>query len=103
MTAFQFHSELFEYRTKAQEVLASHGFEWLSHYGAIDMDHYRYGLEVTGIQDEDDSIEIENILKRLFPEWEKGWRYYKDDAHEQGWKIIISKLSDYSGNPIDFS
>ncbi len=51
MSSFQFHGELFEYRTRAQEALGSHGIEWLSDYGSIDVDHHQYGLEVTGMQD----------------------------------------------------
>lgn len=93
MSVFKFHSELFDHRTKAEEVLADNGIEWLSHYDSIDLDHSLYGLEVCGMQDAELAIEVERILRQLFPEWEVVRRFYWE-CIATGWKVEISKYSD---------
>ncbi|MBN9522745.1 hypothetical protein J0H58_30210 [bacterium] len=47
MTPFEFHAELFGFRATVAEALADAGFVWLSDYGAIDLRHDAYGVEVT--------------------------------------------------------
>ena len=52
MAEFEFHGELFELRGMVMEALEENGFVWLSDFGAIDLRHDIYGLEVTGIREE---------------------------------------------------
>lgn len=70
--AFRFAPELFEFRTQVVEQLSDAGFDWLSHYSAVDPLHDVYGIEVCGIHDRDDAIAIRNILMRMFPSWKPG-------------------------------
>lgn len=72
MARFRFCPELFETRTRVIEELAERGFSWLSHYSAVDPLHETYGIEVCGIHDCDDALEIQRILCRMFPAWHPG-------------------------------
>lgn len=94
MSGFQLHSDLFQQRTRVQHELAKHGFEWLTNYRSIDLDHNLYGIEVCGIDVEDDAIEIEQILCELFPEWTHHRHFYWDYSLDDGWKVEISKSMD---------
>ena len=92
MEPFAFHAELFEFRTDVLELLAEHGFVWLSDFGSIDLAHDIYGIEVCGVREESDAHAIEELLRQKFPSW-RHWRmYYKDaSTREPGWKVIISR------------
>jgi hypothetical protein len=91
---FQFHPDLFECRTQLMEKLASHGYQWMSHYSAVDLRHAEYGLEVCGIPKQEDALAIRKILRQMFPQWRNTEMHYRDEARERGWKIIIQKNSE---------
>lgn len=52
--------------------LSDRGFDWLSHYSAVDPIHDTYGIEVCGIHDQEDAVAIQNLLIELFPRWRPG-------------------------------
>jgi hypothetical protein len=91
---FSFHSDLFGHRAKAMEVLAENGFDWLSHYSAVDLLHAEYGLEVAGIREEEDGKAMLKILQATFPEWRQVRFYYSEYVRDRGWKIEIYKLAE---------
>ena len=72
MDAFRFAPELFEVRTSVMERLTEKGFDWLSHYSSVDPIHDDYGIEVCGILQRDDAVEIQRILVAMFPAWMPG-------------------------------
>src|SRR5262245_37197396 len=90
MEPFAFHPELFELRERVLEALAERGYEWLSHYGSVDLMHDLYGLEVCGIHDEADVAPITGMLREMFPDWRYTHSYYKEAfTREPGWKVQI--------------
>lgn len=92
MNTFNFHGELFEVRTAVLDHLADCGFVWLSDFGAVDLQHDIYGLEVTAIRDEDDAKSIQRVLQKLLPDWCFARTFYEDqNCGELGWKVMISK------------
>ena len=70
MHEFRFAPELFEVRTAVMERLSEEGFDWLSHYSAVDPIHDEYGIEVCGIRYEEDAVSILRMLVRMFPTWQ---------------------------------
>jgi len=70
--AFRFAPELFEIRTDVIAKLSDRGFDWLSHYSAVDPIHDSYGIEVCGIHNREDAVAIQKILIGLFPKWRPG-------------------------------
>lgn len=66
---FRFAPELFETRNSVMQELSNAGFEWLSHYSAIDPLHDVYGIEVCGISAYEDAVQIRELLMRMFPTW----------------------------------
>jgi hypothetical protein len=94
----EFHPELFEVRSKVLELLANNDFVWLSDFGAVDLMHDVYGLEVTTIQTEELAMGIEKLLSRKFPKWRHRRTFYEDkNIREIGWKVRISYFpEDYS-------
>jgi len=91
MDAFRFSPELFEYRTEVMAVLQERGFDWLSHYSAVDLLHDVYGLEVCGIHDESDAAEILKILKEMYPGWKPRPVWYSDLSRDTGWRAQIQR------------
>jgi len=92
MQPFEFHCELFELRNLVLKKLDEHGFVWLSDFGAIDLQHDVYGLEVTAISTEVDARAIEDVLRKLFPAWRHARTFYEDhNVAELGWKVMISR------------
>ncbi len=69
---FRFAPGLFEVRTDVIAELSERGFDWLSHYSAVDPIHDTYGIEVCGIHDRDDAVAIQDLLIELFPDWRPG-------------------------------
>ena len=69
---FRFAPELFEIRTDVIAELSERGFDWLSHYSAVDPIHDTYGIEVCGIHDRDDAVAIQELLIELFLDWRPG-------------------------------
>jgi hypothetical protein len=92
MEPFTFHPELFELRERVLEALAEAGYDWLSHYGSVDLMHDLFGLEVCGVPDEDDVEPITRLLRTMFPDWPYTHSYYKETfTREPGWKIQIHR------------
>jgi hypothetical protein len=92
MKPFEFHGSLFEVRTAVLEELADNGFVWLSDFGAVDLQHDLYGLEVTAIRDEASARSIQQVLRRMLPDWRFARTFYEDqNIGEIGWQVIISK------------
>ena len=94
MDEFRFAPELFELRSAVIEELHALGFDWLSHYSAVDVLHDVYGIEVCGIMEEGDAGRILVILKGLFPKWSFEQMYFKDYGREPGWKAIVQRDAD---------
>ena len=72
MDAFRFAPELFEIHNTVLAALSEAGFEWLSHFSAVDPLHDTYGIEVCGIHEVEDAIAIQQLLLRMFPAWRPG-------------------------------
>lgn len=72
MDAFRFAPELFEYRNVVIASLSDAGFDWLSHYSSVDPLHDVYGIEVCGIREQEDAVEIQRMLIKMFPAWRPG-------------------------------
>lgn len=102
MEPFAFHAELFELRTEVLELLAEHGYAWLSDFGSIDLAHDVFGIEVCGIHEESNARAIEGLLRRKFSSWRYSRNYYKDaSTREPGWKVIISRDPETYGDQWD--
>lgn len=95
--SFRFAPELFETRTEVMQQLTDAGFDWLSHYSAVDPLHDVYGIEVCGIHDRDDAEAILRLLTRMFPGWQSGGVHHKDYGREPGWKAVVQR----DANPPD--
>jgi hypothetical protein len=92
MKPFEFHADLFDFRNAVLETLSDNGFDWLSHFGSIDLQHDVYGLEVTAIREETDAAAIERLLRNMFPNWRYRRTFYEDqNLGELGWKVMISR------------
>ncbi|MBI3272572.1 MAG: hypothetical protein HYZ53_26520 [Planctomycetes bacterium] len=92
MDAFRFFPELFAIRAEAMEVLASAGFEWMTHYSSVDLLHELYGLEVCGIPDQQDALRIRSLLMEHFWRWEFDRLVLKDwGDRDLGWKVVIHR------------
>jgi hypothetical protein len=89
MDAFRFSPELFQLRAEVVEKLEQSGFQWLSHYSAVDCLHDLYGIEVCGIHEKGDALTIRGVLSDMFPNWIVGCLCYKDYGREPGWKTQI--------------
>ena len=89
MDAFRFCPELFELRTDVQAALSEAGFDWLSHYSAVDPLHDVFGIEVCGIHEHSDAIAIRALLISLFPTWRVGCLCFKDYGREPGYKASV--------------
>jgi hypothetical protein len=63
----ELHADLFELRTAVLEKLAANDFIWLSDFGAVDLVHDIYGLEVTAIQTKELAVGIARVLAKMFP------------------------------------
>jgi hypothetical protein len=94
----EFHPDLFEIRSKILQTLAENGFVWLSDFGAVDLQHDVFGLEVTAIRSQELANGIESVLTRMLPRWHHRRTFYEDhNVGELGWKVMISHY------PEDFS
>src|SRR5262249_39573258 len=102
MEPFAFHAELFELRTVVLELLAEHGFAWLSDFGSIDLAHDIYGIEVCGIREESDAHVIAKLLRKKFSSWRYSGMYYKEASRgERGGKVIVSRDPEDYGDKWD--
>lgn len=92
MSAFRFCPELFDLRNQAIAALADAGLAWLADYGAVDIDHGLYGLEVCGIQRQEDAPKVLRILQARFPEWNHSDVHLREPwSREPGWKVILHR------------
>jgi hypothetical protein len=91
---FRFAPELFEVRNEVIAELGERGFDWLSHYSAVDPMHDVYGIEVCGIHDQDDAESILRILLEMFPTWRPRCLCYKACGAEPGWKARVQRDKD---------
>ena len=89
MDAFRFCPELFEIRTSVLAALNDAGYEWLTHFSAVDPIHDEYGIEVCGIIEQDDATAILRLLQRMFPNWRRGSICFKDYGREPGYKASL--------------
>ena len=98
MKSFEVSCRLFDFRNVVLDALSDNGFAWLSDFGAIDLLHDVYGLEVTGIHQEENAVAIAELLQKMFPAWRYQRTYYEDhNVRELGWKVVISRdLEDFS-------
>ena len=100
MSGFSFHPELFTHREEAIDALSTRGFLLFEHFAAVDLDHASFGIEVCGVVEKRDAVEILRILQRKFRDWEHCDCFYRDTERERGWKIIIARdpeqLDDFS-------
>ena len=72
MDAFRFAPELFECRSDVMTTLSEAGFDWLSHYSAVDPLHDVYRIEVCGIREREDAVAILGVLMEMYPTWKPG-------------------------------
>ena len=91
MDVFRFAPELFQYRDDVIAELRERGFDWLSHYSAVDPMHDVFGIEVCGIYHEDVAVSILQILIEMYPEWMPQGLWYKDYGREQGWIATVQR------------
>jgi len=75
MDASRFSSELSGHRNSVIAELHDQGFDWLSQYSSVDLLQDTYGIEVCGIRDEDDALDMLEVLKVLPPTTSKGLAY----------------------------
>jgi len=89
-----FHPELFEQRAQALDALNEAGICWLSDFSAIDPDHDREGLSVTGVVNEQTANAVRQILGHLFPCWRYIRFWHKDRGLDVGWQVDIAAHDD---------
>ncbi len=86
-----FSSELYGHRDNVIAELHDEGFDCASNYASVDLLYDTYGIEVCGIRDEDDAIDILRILRRMFPSWTDGRVYCKDVGCDQGFVATVQR------------
>lgn len=91
--AFQFHPELFEERTRAMKALAERGLTLFSGFSSVDLAHDRFGLEVSGIQQEESLERIAQALQGKFPHWHFCKTCRRDTERDPGWRFGIYMLA----------
>jgi len=94
VSSFAFHPELLEHRSEVLEVLGAHDYQWFASYSCVDLLHDLFGLEVCGIPEREDAVEILKLLEEQFPDWPYTNVYYYPYERDRGWKVIIHKLQD---------
>jgi hypothetical protein len=86
---FEFYPELFEERGRAAELLEEAGYTWFKDYCAIDLLHGEYGLEICGIQNEEDVRVIAAALRGGFPHWHHQSVCLHEPGREPGWTVAL--------------
>jgi hypothetical protein len=89
MDVFRFRPELFELRTDVLAALDEAGFDWFTHYSAVDPVHDIYGIEVCGIVEHADAVAILTLLREMFPAWRYAGICFKDYGREPGYKARV--------------
>ena len=95
---FEFYPELFEHRGRAAELLEAAGYTWFSDFSSIDLLHEEHGLEICGVQNEQDIKPIMEALQRGFPHWHHQKIYLHDCGREPGWTVSICMFPSRSRN-----
>jgi len=95
---FEFYPELFEYRSRALELLETAGYTWLSDFSSIDLLHDDYGLEICGVQNEKDVKLMMEALQRGFPHWHHQRVCLHDCGRDPGWAGSICMFPSRSRN-----
>ena len=88
---FRFSPELYDVRNSVASELHERGLDWLTHYLAIDVMHDVHGIEVCGIEREDDATRILGVLKEMSPSWKIHRSYYKDCGRDLGFVVTIQR------------
>ncbi len=99
MGEYTFFGKLFQARAELLELLANHGIVYLTDFGAIDLLHDLYGLEVTGIRHEHVARRILKLTRRAHPFW---WHFqilYEADTAESDWKVVVSWREEVASLP----
>jgi hypothetical protein len=86
---FEFYPELFECRGRAAELLEEAGYTWFRDFSSIDLLHGEYGLEICGIQNEEDVRVIAAALQRGFPHWHHQNVCLHEPGRESGWTVAL--------------
>jgi hypothetical protein len=97
VASFEFYPELFEDRNRALEMLEEAGFAWFSDFTSIDPVHEDYGLEISGVKEEDVKP-IMNALEQGFPHWHHHKYSLHDGGREPGWSVILCMFPPKSCN-----
>ena len=91
---YSFSSELLALKEELILDLSSAGYELGVDYSSVDILHDVHGLEVCGILNPLEAIQIIRLLIRLFPGWSPGWLHAPDAACQQGWVARIQRNRD---------
>ena len=96
---FEYYPELFEHRSRALELVASAGCEWMRDYSSIDLLQEDYGLEVCGIRNETHISPIIEVLQRGFPHWHHLQVSAREHGIEEGWSVSVSMFRPRTRTP----
>lgn len=92
---FRFCPELFGYKSSVADFLSNHDYHQYQDYKGIDVAHDTYGVEVTGISDEETALAIRTLTIRHVKDqmWiESPWnRCYQCD---DGWVVEVFRDPD---------
>ncbi len=103
MPRFRFCPELFDIRNDTLAVLSEAGYEWMSHFGSVDIDHSLYGIEVCGIHEEEHADAIMEIMERRHPDWPYSrLRFRERWTREPGWAVIIHRDPEDDGGATEW-
>ncbi|MDB6021488.1 MAG: hypothetical protein JWQ04_1345 [Pedosphaera sp.] len=86
---FDFYPELFADRARASEALEEAGYTWFCDYSAIDLLHEEYGLEVCGLQTEQDARAVAEALRDGFPHWHHQNICLHEQERDPGWAVSL--------------
>jgi hypothetical protein len=93
---YTFFGKLFQARQELLEFLANNGIVYLTDFGAIDLLHDLYGLEVSGIRDEHFARRILKLTRRAHPFW---WHFQIAVTAESDWKVVVSLRAELDSRP----
>jgi hypothetical protein len=91
---FAFSADLLNCRIELIDHLSDAGFDLGSEYSSVDLLHDVHGLEVCGIHNADDALEVTRILLRVFLGWNAGWLNAPEWHSEQEWVASIMRDRD---------
>jgi len=85
-----FYPELFQHRDCASELLDDAGYTLFRNFDSIDVLHEEYGLEITGIREEQMIKPILEAMRTGFPHWHHYTACLQDSDCERGWNLVVS-------------